>query len=989
MKLILTLILLLIIIKLFFDNKKENFNQEINYETEYQISLVKSDAASSTLKDTEDISTSSEAVAKATAAASAAVSALSKVANDKAEAEKDPDALTVSSDIIAKAATTAANAASTIAKFAENKANKDKEIVAKKTKEKEEAEAKVVAAKTAADNNRTTKPPTTTKQSMLYDFKSHTFTNAGKSGPQGPTLQEVKQAYSGVNWAQNSEFLNMTTQGIQEWKVPATGTYKIRAAGAMGGNSTDSNMGGKGIDLSITTTLNKGELIKILVGQGGISANANNSSDGAGGGGGTFVVRDVSTPIIVAGGGGGATSNIVLTNYSGDKNGGNGTQTTKGGGGGRGSQSNMIAKSGIDGNGATTSNETIGNGNGSPGGGLLSNGVFYNTSQPVGIAFVNGGLGGGNTGGFGGGAGGYQDYRFTGGGGGGYSGGAGAIYDGNSNGFPLYTAGGGGSYSITGKFDTEEFNPNVNGSVIITLIDTNQQNQSNTTTSAPIPALYAFKSHTFTTAGKSGPQGPTLQEVKQVYSGVNWAQNSEFLNMTTQGIQEWKVPVTGNYTIRAVGARGGNSLDGNKGGDGIDISTITTLNKGEIIKILVGQLGLDEKNGNTPIGGGGGTFVVRDTKTPIIVAGGGGGATSSKHFSTYSGSKNGLNANSSTNGSGGGTSVHSNGKVIAGENGNGAAMTTPTGHGYGGQGGGLLSDGQNAQYEPSGKGFINGGIGGSSFGGFGGGACGYNNGNVSSHGGGGGGGYSGGAGAVYSYIDQSRMYFYSAGGGGSYAISKMIENGFNKGDGSVTITLNDTNVGSNVDFIPIFKRDSNEANGSDGLYKVDIRGGSVFPCYNITTSGYINGGQFGSVLDNDDTTGVDIEKNSDFKMPYKIVITLPQEKTFKGTFTMRLITPWTSKLPKRVALATYNNNAFTKNWWTYKQDEDNLFKIQEVDLGDVGGTGNGPYDHSFNVNFTQPFKHIALLIYSGWTQDGNVSGQAGAIWITSINFKSN
>ena len=124
-------------------------------------------------------------------------------------------------------------------------------------------------------------------------------------------------------------------------------------------------------------------------------------------------------------------------------------------------------------------------------------------------------------------------------------------------------------------------------------------------------------------------------------------------------------------------------------------------------------------------------------------------------------------------------------------------------------------------------------------------------------------------------------------------------------------------------------------------------------------------------------------------MPYKIVITLPQEKTFKGTFTMRLITPWTSALPKRVALATYNNNAFTKNWWTYQPDEDNQFKIQEVDLGDVGGTGNGPYDHSFNVNFTQPFKHIALLIYSGWTQDGNVSGKAGAIWITSINFKSN
>ena len=196
------------------------------------------------------------------------------------------------------------------------------------------------------------------------------------------------------------------------------------------------------------------------------------------------------------------------------------------------------------------------------------------------------------------------------------------------------------------------------------------------------------------------------------------------------------------------------------------------------------------------------------------------------------------------------------------------------------------------------------------------------------------------------------------------------------------------------DFMPIFKRDSNEATGSDGLYKVDFRYGSVFPCYNISTSGYINGGQYGSVLDNDDTTGVDIEKYGDMTMPYKIVITLPKEKTFKGIFTMRLITPWASKLPKRVALATYTNDAFTNNGWTYgylygNPTEFSQFKIQEIDLGDVGGTGNGPYDHSFNVNFTQPFKHIALLIYSGWTQDGSVPGQAGAIWITSINFKSN
>jgi hypothetical protein len=140
------------------------------------------------------------------------------------------------------------------------------------------------------------------------------------------------------------------------------------------------------------------------------------------------------------------------------------------------------------------------------------------------------------------------------------------------------------------------------------------------------------------------------------------------------------------------------------------------------------------------------------------------------------------------------------------------------------------------------------------------------------------------------------------------------------------------------------------------------------------------------VLDNNDTTGVDIEKYFDRTLPYEIVITLPIEKSFQGTFSMRLITPWTSKLPRRVSLATYNSNAFTQNWWINPQQQNIQFKIEEMDLGEVGGWGNGPYDHSWNVNFTRPFKHIALIIHSGWTQDGSARGQAGAIWITSLNF---
>ena len=214
--------------------------------------------------------------------------------------------------------------------------------------------------------------------------------------------------------------------------------------------------------------------------------------------------------------------------------------------------------------------------------------------------------------------------------------------------------------------------------------------------------LYQFASHTFTTANKIGPIGPTLNEIRSAYSSANsfWAQNTDFLNMKQQGIQEWTVPATGIYTIRAAGAKGGDSYDMNgninRGGKGVSISTETTLYKGEIIKILVGQIGISSKSHAS--GGGGGTFVVRDTKTPIIVAGGGGGATSDDVLSWMNNRdiKTGGNGVHIDIGGGGGKGQDSNMVVKPGENGNGATMTVEASEqGYGGQGGGLLSNGTN------------------------------------------------------------------------------------------------------------------------------------------------------------------------------------------------------------------------------------------------------------------------------------------------------
>jgi hypothetical protein len=300
--------------------------------------------------------------------------------------------------------------------------------------------------------------------------------------------------------------------------------------------------------------------------------------------------------------------------------------------------------------------------------------------------------------------------------------------------------------------------------------------------------LYEFTTHTFTTAGKNGPKGPTLAEIRNAYSGVSWAQNSEFLNMTTQGIQEWKVPATGNYTIRVAGAAGGNP---GKFCRGREVSLNTKLIRGEIIKILVGQKGQFMINYYKQGGGGGGTFVVRDTQTAIIVAGGGGGSANIRDewndpVLEYENSNGSLSTNG--NKSGDGTNANDINGGTNGGGGNAANWRGVSG------GGGLIGNGQDSsEYSTGGKSFINGGVGGETspfygevggFGGFGGGGgagSGYG-------GGGGGGGYSGGgAGYGYSNIPNPK----SGGGGGSYGITTLNDHGAtNVSNGFVIITKN-------------------------------------------------------------------------------------------------------------------------------------------------------------------------------------------------------
>ena len=72
--------------------------------------------------------------------------------------------------------------------------------------------------------------------SGLYSFSSHTFTNCGATGKNGPTLSNCTSAYS-PSWTDNTNYFNVPSNaGIQYWTIPSSATYTIEVWGAQGGN---------------------------------------------------------------------------------------------------------------------------------------------------------------------------------------------------------------------------------------------------------------------------------------------------------------------------------------------------------------------------------------------------------------------------------------------------------------------------------------------------------------------------------------------------------------------------------------------------------------------------------------------------------------------------------------------------------------------------------------------------------------------------------
>ena len=335
-------------------------------------------------------------------------------------------------------------------------------------------------------------PTPTTTPTNLYSFSSFTFTSASVVGRTGPTLSQVQSAYSSEPWTQDTNFLNMRTNGYQEWTVPQTGVYEFEVAGAQAASVTypSSSTGGSGVIMKGRYSLNRGDVVEIIVGQQGDNGVSTASFNSAGGGGGSFVVLS-GTPLIIAGGGGGDGA------YSGSEsgtlyNGLNAVTTING------TASVFGAPGGVNGNGGeshtngtATSTNTYDSGSGAgfltdgENGDGTSGGAATSQDGGAGRTYSAGLTGGINSttystqagdGGFGGAGGGSP---ICGGGGGGYSGGGGSYRNANprSDG-----GGGGGSYIIpemtnvattNGRYNNE---PDFNGEPIVNLNSYNSGN---------------------------------------------------------------------------------------------------------------------------------------------------------------------------------------------------------------------------------------------------------------------------------------------------------------------------------------------------------------------------------------------------------------------------------------------------------------------------------------------------------------------------------
>jgi hypothetical protein len=318
---------------------------------------------------------------------------------------------------------------------------------------------------------------------------------------------------------------------------------------------------------------------------------------------------------------------------------------------------------------------------------------------------------------------------------------------------------------------------------------------------------------TFTFEGTSGYAGPTQSELlalpsynSTTYTWLNDPIEFSVKTGTFSGMQLWRVPVTGTYSMKVIGAAGGASTntasvnDGVIGGYGSYTEANVELIRNTHLLIIPGHTGASIVSAGG--GGGGGSFVLYNTidttfnDTHIILAGGGGGGaaiggTGASYINGGNGSlefKGGNGAYGSVPGAGNiaprtgyndsanlGYSANYGGWSY-GSGGGGGFLATWRGRSAGNGSGATFSGSGGAGFNDPYSSRLWGGQSAAAFGGFGGGGA-------TSGPGAGGGGYSGGGG---DYANQA----YSANGTGD-------ETAHGGGGGGLYYT-SDTNIVTNI-----------------------------------------------------------------------------------------------------------------------------------------------------------------------------------------------
>ena len=243
----------------------------------------------------------------------------------------------------------------------------------------------------------------------------------------------------------------------------------------------------------------------------------------------------------------------------------------------------------------------------------------------------------------------------------------------------------------------------------------------------PVRTLSTLRPVTFTTAGVTGPQGPTQAQLDTAYAGTPLAGlvSTSVSAHVPQGMQLVTISATGRYRIQALGARGGIALPrgfttppgGDRGGRGALVEGVFELEEGDQLLIVVGQ-----QPGNQ-VGGGGATFVVKGSGLddpdlePLLVAGGGGAV--SMPFDEFGTVADATAPSGSVTAS---AASFADLSGVDGGGGQGFGAQEAGGRGWAGAGGGFLGDGapgatgqavEGAQVGAGGgKAFMNGGEGG-------------------------------------------------------------------------------------------------------------------------------------------------------------------------------------------------------------------------------------------------------------------------------------